>query len=358
MFSREELFDLVWGEPVTHISRRFKINAVEIRQACKEMNIPLPKMGYWQKIKFGKVSDIEKLPKEYSGITTISFNIIQNKYNAERNEAAVVAEFIVPNKLINPDKLVIAAKLEILKNKFRDKGRAYTHRGYLSVVVSDKFIERALIFMDALIKLLRLKSYNLIVEDGGTYAVIDNEQIKVSIVEKLNRKLVKGTHWNTAEFIPSGILAFRIDGKSYGRNSYEWKDDKEKVEMKLSAILSKLELESIRMKKEREEWRLIRERNERELRLKNEREENRDNELNRFRELYRKSKRYQNVTAIRAYIEAVEESAKSKELKQDIVDWIIWAREKADWYDPMIEKSDDSLKDVDRDTLDVKNRYY
>lgn len=347
-FSREELYDLVWSEPVAHISRKYSINAVEIRQACKEMNIPLPKMGYWQKIKFGKALIVEKLPKEHTGRVTMTFNSVQD---GKKHHRTVASEFIVPTKLTNPDKLIIAAKSEISKNKYKDKGRVYTNRGYLSIRVSNENVERALIFMDTLIKLLRTKAHNLIVNDNGTYAVVDSEEIKISLVEKVKRKMIPGPHWNTAEYTPSGVIAFRIDGESYGRNSYEWTDGKEKVEMKLDAILSKLVFESKRLKDERERWRLIREQNERERIAKVEMEKNRDRELNKFKELLMKSKRYQEVLAIRAFIDAVETSIADNDLKDEKQEWISWARKKADWYDPMVEKNDDTFSDINRDTL-------
>lgn len=349
-FSREELYDLVWAMPVAHISRKYSINAVEIRQACKEMNVPLPKMGYWQKIKFGKASNVERLPENHIGIVTVTFNCGQ--YQKEKKHDKVIpSEFIVPAKLTNPDKLVIAAKSEISKNKYKDKGRVYTNRGYLSIRVSTEHVERALIFMDALIKLLRSKAYNLIVNDNGTYAVVESEEIKISLVEKVKRKMIPGPHWNTAEYTPSGVIAFRIDGESYGRNSYEWTDGKEKVEMKLDAILSKLVLESKRLKDEREKWRLIREQSERDRLVKVDRERNRDRELTKFKELLLKSKRYQEVMAIRAFIDAVEVSTTDNDLKKEKQDWISWAREKADWYDPMVEKIDEIFNDINRDTL-------
>ncbi len=358
-FSREELYDLVWAEPIAHIAQKHNINAADIRKACKTMGIPLPQMGYWQKIKFGKQLKIETLPKEYAGNTSITLHkTVDRKNKKQLNELLLAPEFVVPNKLTNPDKLVIAAKSAIAENKYKDKGRACTQRGYLNITVSNQYVERALLFMNTLIKLLRSKTYNLIVRDNGTYAVVDGEEIKVSFVEKVKRKMIPGPHWNTAEYTPSGILAFRIDGESYGLNSYEWKDGREKIEQKLDAILSKLEFESKRLKDEREKWRLIREQSERERLDKVERQKNRDNELNKFKELLMKSKRHQEVVAIRAYIDAIEKSTIGREPMQEIVDWILWAREKANWYDPMIDKVDDVLQDVDKDILKVNNIYY
>lgn len=45
--SRKELYDLVWSETMTSISKRFGISIDGLRKHCKSMNIPTPPNGYW-----------------------------------------------------------------------------------------------------------------------------------------------------------------------------------------------------------------------------------------------------------------------------------------------------------------------
>ena len=67
IFTREELYDLVWSEPLSLLAIKFNLSDNGIRKRCKKMNIPLPPVGYWSKIKFGyKVPKI-KLPTKYEG---------------------------------------------------------------------------------------------------------------------------------------------------------------------------------------------------------------------------------------------------------------------------------------------------
>ena len=42
---------------------------------------------------------------------------------------------------------------------------------------------------------------------------------------------------------------------------------------------------------------------------------------------------------------------KTNTLDADKKEWINWAKEKADWYDPFIEKDDALLSGIDRDSL-------
>ena len=54
ILTRKELYDLVWSEPLTSISRRYNISYKNLQDLCKEMKIFLPETGYWSKIKFNK----------------------------------------------------------------------------------------------------------------------------------------------------------------------------------------------------------------------------------------------------------------------------------------------------------------
>lgn len=53
-FTREELHDLVWSEPLTKIALKFNLTSPAITSACKDMEVPVPPNGHWQKVKYGK----------------------------------------------------------------------------------------------------------------------------------------------------------------------------------------------------------------------------------------------------------------------------------------------------------------
>jgi hypothetical protein len=54
--TRQELYDLVWSKPMTHIAKEFGMSDVAIRKHCKNMDIPTPPVGYWMKLQHGKRS--------------------------------------------------------------------------------------------------------------------------------------------------------------------------------------------------------------------------------------------------------------------------------------------------------------
>ena len=54
LLSREELYELVWSEPLHTLSGRFKLTDNGLRRRCRAMNVPTPPLGYWQQAKAGR----------------------------------------------------------------------------------------------------------------------------------------------------------------------------------------------------------------------------------------------------------------------------------------------------------------
>ncbi|MFX4263145.1 hypothetical protein ACOBQJ_13235 [Pelotomaculum propionicicum] len=60
---RITLYEEVWSEPVTTVAERYGVSDNGLRKRCKALNIPLPPVGYWAKVRAGKpVADRPPLP--------------------------------------------------------------------------------------------------------------------------------------------------------------------------------------------------------------------------------------------------------------------------------------------------------
>jgi len=60
---RMKLYEEVWSEPVTTVAERYGVSDNGLRKRCKALNIPLPPVGYWAKVRAGKpVADRPPLP--------------------------------------------------------------------------------------------------------------------------------------------------------------------------------------------------------------------------------------------------------------------------------------------------------
>ena len=98
-----------------------------------------------------------------------------------------------------------------------------------------------------------------------------------------------------------------------------------------------------------EEARLKREEQERIVREQSERIEK---EKSDFKDLYQQAKRWQRAKFMREYLSAFEQDAiEQSGLTDEMQNWIRWANDKTDWYDPLVKKADTLLHHLDINKL-------
>jgi hypothetical protein len=368
--TREELYNLVWSKPVSHIARGYGVSDNWTRKVCEKHNIPLPKPGYWSKLKFNKEVVKTKLPKQEEN-PKISFENTKAIFNkiTELNQELKLEqkeirelEFNVPKKLSKPQKYIKATKKYQEKLKIRNKKRDWRMQidstNVLSINVSEKLLPRALRFMDILIKIIEKRGYN-ISTDNGTTIIIKDQSYKIRLTEK-NKRVKRETNysWNETDLVPTGNLSLKL------YHSYlikEWSDSKTKnLEGKLIDILVWLEIRA-KKDKEREIENEIWRRNQEKIRLKQEELQRlKDKELGGFESLFLTATRWHKSQYIRNYLKEFEDYAiKTNTMTGEKKQWIDWAKKKADWYDPFIEREVKLLEDICRDTLkQVGRKYY
>jgi hypothetical protein len=173
--TRQELYDLVWSEPLTALSKRFSVKYTALRRICNEMKVPVPPNGYWSKLKFGKHVMVIPLPEDYDGANEVQISPTASAKNDPKvltiTKNSAVDEIrndktlplTVPKKLNYPDALVVAAQKKLMEykdSKYHDNGMV-RYDGAFTIRVSRHNIGRALRFMDTLIKLLKERGHNL-----------------------------------------------------------------------------------------------------------------------------------------------------------------------------------------------------
>lgn len=67
MISREELYELVWSQPMTKVAKQFHVSGSFMARVCTQLNIPRPARGYWAKLAVGKAPDPIPLPEPRPG---------------------------------------------------------------------------------------------------------------------------------------------------------------------------------------------------------------------------------------------------------------------------------------------------
>jgi hypothetical protein len=96
--TRKELYDLVWSEPMTAISKRIGVETYQLKKACIENKIPLPICGHWTKLQFGKKVDILPLPENQLEEKRIVFDFSDKK---EKRFIDLLPLLKVPSRLVS-----------------------------------------------------------------------------------------------------------------------------------------------------------------------------------------------------------------------------------------------------------------
>ncbi|QCE42407.1 hypothetical protein [Psychroserpens sp. NJDZ02] len=362
-FTRFELYKLVWSKPISEIIKVHSLTNSKLRNICIKNDIPLPKTGHWQNIKNNKEVVAPPLPNLGKSYSDISLSI-KSQLIIERNTLIKELKkdrtlpFYVPKNFIRTDPLIVRTKKyysAVLKIKYPGKVPV-PKEGVFSIKVSKALRKRAYLFADTFIKLIRARGHVLLVVtdnkyigQNGTKLLILGESYDIRIREPDYRIIDKDSDYNSAKYYPSGKLMFKLDDL-YG---HSWVDtNNQLLEDKLPDILAYFELRAKRDINKRIE----RDIREKEYKLKQKINEelkaNKEKELMAFKEVLNHSSRWQKSMDLRKYIQVIESDAiQNNKLSFVLQDWLQWVKDKADWYDPLIEKEDVLFYGVDRDSL-------
>lgn len=346
ILTRQELYELVWSKPITSLANELDIPGRVIREVCKKHEIPTPKQGHWMKLKHSKLTPKTPLPQKDNEVIEI-----KKQLRTKIKENKVGIYYKVPNKLTNPHPLVKKAK-EIMNKQhagFHGIGRdvVYSAAKCLATEVTKANIPRALRLWDALIKLILKRGHKTSDSKNSEFLIL-GEEFSIRVREILKRVKVEDSSWERYEKVGSGILSIKIH-KDY--RTYEWRNSKKKsIETQLLDIVLKLEDLARKEKQDRIERKERRRIFEEEQAIKKEREEMIATEISNFKKLFETASRWHKSQYLRNYIKEFEKHAiNTNSLNEYKQNWIEWAMEKADWYDPFIEKEVDLLKDINRD---------
>lgn len=61
--TREQLYDLVWSEPMRRLAKQIGVSDVAIAKHCRKLGVPVPERGYWNKLQAGKPVTKTALPE-------------------------------------------------------------------------------------------------------------------------------------------------------------------------------------------------------------------------------------------------------------------------------------------------------
>jgi hypothetical protein len=281
--SRRQLYDLVWSKPILSLAKEYGFSDVGFSKICRRHNIPLPPRGYWAKISAGLQVAKPALPNPHREgpvyipprkSITDEDTLEKNKVLAlEKSEVEKIGVVSIPAQITFPHKITqntqqhfkkIIKKIEqaqksnslprdyysVINSIYRGRVQC-KQAGCFNVAVSEGVVERALIFLDTLVK--ELEKYGFKIQSaksketqGPVSAVKDNEVITFLISEGYKYQVVEDSKKRTEldrllypdkKPVATGKLTFSVYAPEthLGRN---WTDGKRLIELELPAIIN------------------------------------------------------------------------------------------------------------------------
>ncbi len=385
-YNREDLYEQVWSQPMSKLCKTYGLSNVGLAKICKKLKIPVPGRGFWAKKAHGKIIRRPSLPS-LPGSDAFVLRVAKRgdppvaQGHAEEVEPKIAFERLDGNRiqvspaLLSPHPYVARAEKSLRNARGNSSGIiSPMAKKCLDIRVGPNSLDRALRIMDALIKALESREINVSISEEGNRATsvsVLGESLEFGIEETLNRterELTKAQKrekekyaWLYSrpqyDYSPSGSLILKI--KSSGGRGFRgiWSDGKkQRVEDALNFFIVGLikAAEAIKAERlERERWKRERQEKERQreemARLRKEEEE-------RLQSLDKQIMGWHKSQQIRAYIEAVRQTAIRKQQQiaegSQLDQWLTWAHQQADHLDPLAERPSSDLNEKDEKDLD------
>ena len=400
--SRKQLFDEIWEISLAGVARKYDLNYSKLRNKCRDEDIPIPSSGYWTRKNMGKDVSGEKpiltglidkvvilsmsketdksdrkhyLPEKLTAVDDKSERIINeviwddNRIGfldaEERNKVLIAASALTINNNLRLNRVLSkfkqADKEYRARKKKAEKENFNYHRSIRSndeanlfKELSDEGVSRTLAILNTIIKEIeKLGGYvnddlsmHIRMDDVAVHFAEGHDKVPHELTKEEAQAIlkyeeeVKRYHWVSKPKIRKYDKVY--NGKLrivFGNGKYLRDSETDKLEDRLGEILVCLYEDSERERIAREKREADARRRAEEERKREEQRKRRLLEAERTIELKNKSNDYRIATEIRAYIEAALERGG----EEITLEWIDWARRKADWYDPTVALEDEYL---------------
>lgn len=177
MITREQLFELVWSEPVSTVAKRLGVSGSYLARVCAALGVPRPPRGYWAQKAVGRAPCAPRLPEARRGSPLLW----------SQAEGPVLKRFYSPQRpriRRGPQKGGVHRLIAAAEHPFRtarpDDRTAYLkpHKRLLvDVVTSSVAVERCLSFASRLFTSIEAHGHTVALARAGlTRITIDRRQ--------------------------------------------------------------------------------------------------------------------------------------------------------------------------------------
>lgn len=106
VFTRQELYDLVWSQPVQSLAKKLSISDRGLAKVCAAANIPVPARGYWAKLQAGKAVASVPLPIRALGQS----DNVRIRHDLRRESNADILREVLRPPVFTPDMRTVEAQ--------------------------------------------------------------------------------------------------------------------------------------------------------------------------------------------------------------------------------------------------------
>ncbi len=376
-FTRQELYDLVWSEPMVQLAKKFGLSDVGLSKACRRIAVPVPERGYWARRQAGKQTQQRPLPPRGPGMSD-SAEIGTNTSSAYRSpidpfdcEASsspptfseaisdltarvrqTVGKVTAPKTLAQPHRLIARLLEEDERRREKQQSTPYPVSWEIPMFNSS-FERRRLRILNALFHALERCGMKPSIQgrEAREFSVRVGEQhVSFSLDGPVKRSQDSRSRSSQGKS-SSERLRLQIPAWCDGAEARKsWEDsDGVKIESQLAEIVVELIMTGERQYREwlqrQYEWHIEEKaRREEAERRRKEEEERRERERHvqaqkeRVERLLNEASALRQADEIRAYVEAVRatNAAASDPLPPEKIEaWATWALAEADRIDPI-----------------------
>jgi hypothetical protein len=243
--SRDDLYEIVWSEPMISACLKFGISDVGLAKACRRHRIPLPGRGYWAQRAAGYTRRRARLPAlsevDAQSLGEVRFDGARYGHTARSVDTSppTRAPISVPDELEHPLPLVRRSRAALRRGGVRDGVLQISEQPCLDIHVAKASLDRALRISNALLSACAELGYSVEVAEKApylTFVTVREERVGVRIEERIERTIkppgisprrmapsVPYYSYPAYEFKPTGVLAVRLLGVEYSGLRQSWR---------------------------------------------------------------------------------------------------------------------------------------
>jgi hypothetical protein len=353
-YDRGQLLQQVWAAPLSVVAPAYGLSDVGLKKLCARLQVPTPTRGHWAKCRAGKAVPAMPALPDYSGpahylwrrpASAAESASAQRLVLEDPRWLAIVAYEQLPShhidvapRLSHPHRYISQTQEALRRPVLDQRGMPAPgpHPPALNLQVSVALQPRALRVADALLKAFALREYP--VHLGGRATEVEILGIRISLRWFEPARHVSRPTLSASAYVPSGQLQLLADS-GYGGKVAD--TPSLGVEGQLNQLIISMARRAVERLRDQEARALKDAEQQQQRAALSAQKALQEAERARLRQLEVDADAWRRATELREYLDAFEQATLLRGgVNAEQLIYLQWARAKADWLDPLINRVD------------------